>query len=192
MANNLKDHLKEVADAIRAKKGTSDLINPQDFATEIEGISGGGGGELEGDYFLAKANEYYWKPNLPMAEKMTYDMPEHRVYTSFCTIFSQVGAVFEGVRFNGSSVGYKDVNFFLQTHYNAVNGDSTIYNPIIAIRESDIDNPNFGKYRSLVELYKTLGEMEGTPMTDEEVVAQIEGMGLTRITKEEFEALITA
>lgn len=42
MANNLKDHLKEVADAIRAKKGTSELINPQDFATEIEGISGGG------------------------------------------------------------------------------------------------------------------------------------------------------
>lgn len=36
MANNLKDHLKEVADAIRAKKGTTDLINPQDFATEIE------------------------------------------------------------------------------------------------------------------------------------------------------------
>lgn len=53
MANNLKDHLKEVADAIRAKKGTSDLINPQDFATEIEGISGSGGGELEGDW------EYY-------------------------------------------------------------------------------------------------------------------------------------
>jgi hypothetical protein len=45
MANNLKDHLKEVADAIRAKKGTNDLINPQDFATEIEGISGSGGGE---------------------------------------------------------------------------------------------------------------------------------------------------
>lgn len=45
MANNLKDHLKEVADAIRAKKGTNDLINPQDFATEIEGISGGGSGE---------------------------------------------------------------------------------------------------------------------------------------------------
>lgn len=48
MANNLKDHLKEVADAIRAKKGTNDLINPQDFATEIEGISGGGSGEGSG------------------------------------------------------------------------------------------------------------------------------------------------
>lgn len=51
MANNLKDHLKEVADAIRAKKGTSELINPQDFATEIEGISGGGsGGGEESDW----------------------------------------------------------------------------------------------------------------------------------------------
>ena len=53
MANNLKDHLKEVADAIRAKKGTSDLINPQDFATEIEGISGGGesGGDDGWEYY---------------------------------------------------------------------------------------------------------------------------------------------
>lgn len=42
MANNLKDHLKEAADAIRAKKGTTDLINPQDFAEEIGAISGGG------------------------------------------------------------------------------------------------------------------------------------------------------
>lgn len=52
MANNLKDHLKEVADAIRAKKGTTDLINPQDFATEIEGISGSGGGESGGSNWM--------------------------------------------------------------------------------------------------------------------------------------------
>lgn len=36
--NNLPDFLKDVADAIREKKGTSNLINPQDFSTEIEGI----------------------------------------------------------------------------------------------------------------------------------------------------------
>ena len=53
MANNLKDHLKEVADAIRAKKGTNDLINPQDFATEIEGITSGGG-ESSWRYFDCK------------------------------------------------------------------------------------------------------------------------------------------
>lgn len=151
-----------------------------------------GGEVLEGDYFLAKANEYYWKTNLPMVEKMTHDMPEYGVYNNFCTIFAEIGATFEGVRFDGSRLVYKAANFWIQTHRKYTSSDGTIFNPIIAIRESDIDNPEFGKYKSLVELYKTIAEMEGTPMTEEEVMAQIEGMGLTRITKEEYEALITA
>lgn len=42
----LNEHLKGVADAIREKKGTTDLINPQDFSAEIKSIeSGGGSGE---------------------------------------------------------------------------------------------------------------------------------------------------
>lgn len=53
--DNVKDFCKDVADAIRAKKGTTDLINPQDFATEIEGISGGGSGESGG------SNWRYWR-----------------------------------------------------------------------------------------------------------------------------------
>ena len=40
-ADNLKDFLTDVADAIRAKKGTTDLINPQNFSTEIAALSGG-------------------------------------------------------------------------------------------------------------------------------------------------------
>ena len=44
--NNLTDFLTGVADAIRAKKGTTALINPQNFESEIASISGGGGGEL--------------------------------------------------------------------------------------------------------------------------------------------------
>lgn len=47
--NNLTDFLTGVADAIRAKKGTSDLINPQDFESEIASISGGGE-QSTGDY----------------------------------------------------------------------------------------------------------------------------------------------
>lgn len=39
--NNLKDFLTNVADAIRAKKGSTDLINPQDFSSEIASLSGG-------------------------------------------------------------------------------------------------------------------------------------------------------
>ena len=40
--NNLKDFLTDVADAIRRKKGTTDLINPQDFSAEIDAIESGG------------------------------------------------------------------------------------------------------------------------------------------------------
>lgn len=40
--NNLTDFLKDVADAIRAKKGTNGAINPQDFSSEIASIQSGG------------------------------------------------------------------------------------------------------------------------------------------------------
>lgn len=187
----LNEVMKDTADAIREKTGKSEKIAPVDFASEIKGITAGGE-ELEGDYFLAKANEYYWKPNSPMAEKLTADMPEYQVYRAFCVVFTSVGAVFEGVRFNGERCGYKDVNYCIQYHCNVGDGDNLIYNPIIAVRESDIDNPNLGKYRSLVDAYKTITEIQGTPMTEEEVVALLGEQGITRITKEEFEALITA
>ena len=39
--NNLTDFLTDVADAIRAKKGTTGTINPQDFSDEIASISTG-------------------------------------------------------------------------------------------------------------------------------------------------------
>lgn len=40
-ANNLRDFLIDLADAIRAKKGSTALINPQDFSSEIASLSGG-------------------------------------------------------------------------------------------------------------------------------------------------------
>lgn len=40
--NNLGDYLTDIAYAIRAKKGTSEPINAQDFASEIASIQGGG------------------------------------------------------------------------------------------------------------------------------------------------------
>ena len=39
--NNLTDFLTDVANAIRTKKGTSALIDPQDFSDEIASIQGG-------------------------------------------------------------------------------------------------------------------------------------------------------
>ena len=40
--NNLGDYLSDIADAIRAKKGTTEPINAQDFASEIASIEGNG------------------------------------------------------------------------------------------------------------------------------------------------------
>ena len=40
--DNLTDFMLDLADSIRAKKGTTEPINPQDFRKEIESISGGG------------------------------------------------------------------------------------------------------------------------------------------------------
>lgn len=40
-ANNLKDFLIDVADAIRLKKGSTALINPQDFSSEIASLPSG-------------------------------------------------------------------------------------------------------------------------------------------------------
>ena len=42
--DNLKDFLTDVANAIRAKKGTTALINPQNFSSEIASIETGGSG----------------------------------------------------------------------------------------------------------------------------------------------------
>ena len=47
--NNLSDFLTDVANSIRRKKGITNKINPQDFASEIESIEVGGGGlEING------------------------------------------------------------------------------------------------------------------------------------------------
>lgn len=48
----LNEFLKGIADAIREKKGTTELINPQSFATEIKSIESGGGSITNGVEWL--------------------------------------------------------------------------------------------------------------------------------------------
>lgn len=56
--NNLQDFLTDIADAIREKKGTTEKINPQNFSSEIKGITSGGG---SGEGSSSQPNGYYWK-----------------------------------------------------------------------------------------------------------------------------------
>lgn len=49
--DNLKDFLTDVADAIRAKEGSTGLINPQEFSERIRSIETGGGASSEGNVY---------------------------------------------------------------------------------------------------------------------------------------------
>jgi hypothetical protein len=57
MAINLKDFCKNIANSIRAKEGSSDLISPMDFAQRIDNLQVGGtdGGDNQIIYLNIKA-----------------------------------------------------------------------------------------------------------------------------------------
>lgn len=56
--NNLPDFLTDVANAIRARKGTTGAINPQNFASEILSIPAGGGRISSDAVILGSGEEY--------------------------------------------------------------------------------------------------------------------------------------
>lgn len=67
--DNLVDFLVDLADGIRAKKGITSDINPQDFRKEIESIGDGGstGGGSNWRYFdVSKMTEEHKKQIIPM------------------------------------------------------------------------------------------------------------------------------
>lgn len=57
--DNLGDFLKDVADSIRTKTGTTDLINAQDFSDKILSIQTGGGGNTLKNLLDATKSCYY-------------------------------------------------------------------------------------------------------------------------------------
>lgn len=109
----LNEHLKGVADAIRAKKGTSELINPQDFAEEISTITGGGGGELEGEYFLTKPNGRYKKIKFIRTSVNLENLSEDQKMAIALVLATQgYGACYSGFMCNlGAGSGTHKENF---------------------------------------------------------------------------------
>lgn len=74
--NNLSDFLSDIASAIREKKGTTEPINAQDFASEIASIETGGGMVVDApikdvnfyDYDGTRLYSYSWDEIVAMTE----------------------------------------------------------------------------------------------------------------------------
>lgn len=76
--DNLTDFLTDVANAIREKKGTTDLINPQDFSAEIASIETGGG---EGGGYEPKP-EYFMPLYIEALESITIAFANQYEYSN--------------------------------------------------------------------------------------------------------------
>lgn len=73
----LNEVMKETADAIREKKGTTDKIAPINFAEEIKSISVGGGDAPSGDslqYFDIRAEEFRNLIEIAVAAQVVYSV----------------------------------------------------------------------------------------------------------------------
>lgn len=99
----LNEVMKSTADAIREKTGKSELIKPIDFAEEIKGITAGGGGggaDLEGEYFLAKPNGRYWKfsfsppPSIQYVNPNSLSAEQLETLLDFCNTIGPLGVAY--------------------------------------------------------------------------------------------------
>lgn len=76
IASQFKEFRTEVADAIREKKGTTEPINPKDFAEEISTISGGG------------EEWHYYNFNTPMSD-VSFDAAASTIFLTLVKVQSK-------------------------------------------------------------------------------------------------------
>lgn len=73
--NNLKAVLQDTADAIREKKGSSDLIVPRDFADEIETLSAGGVYDFSDSKFTSLNMQLFYNNTSFLDKDIEIDLP---------------------------------------------------------------------------------------------------------------------
>lgn len=155
-----------------------------------------GGEVLEGEYFLDRPNNY-WKVAAELPEILKYEDDGYSAYSSFATYFGMFGAAYEAISYNGSRIGLKIACGRLYDDATRVSSDSTVRDPFIAARDGKIDIKSIEGFEvslelnSLIEFALWFVAQEGMVMTEDEIVAMMAEEGVQRITKEEYESLIT-
>lgn len=208
--DNLKDFLTDVADAIREKKGTAELINPQSFSDEIRAFEIGGGTELEGEYYLAKPNGRYWKLNSRHWNSLNKEQQScvRELYIALAYLGSVYTCIGDKVHIGGivpqngiyyttygkiqSNLGYSEARM----EFDSERGDLL---SCFTWQEAYPHLPSFVSdylpdvtITSLFDYVKLMFELDsGYTPSDEEVYAMLAQMYMIEsITKEEYEDMV--
>ena len=177
--DNLTDYLTDLADGIRAKKGTTEPINPQDFRKEIESISGGGnGGGAEGQspIIICITKENFFKV-------LAGDVPDDIPQEEFAEIMAALPSEIPMIGYRRSSYTNPDGATGLHAIQEAPNElqenwltYQTLKSLAINYSQLTIDKRD----RKIVEIWRMLAT------TREEAITCINQMFPEQITLEEF------
>ena len=159
----LNETVAAIADAIREKTGKSELIKPVDFATEIKGISAGGGISIE--YYLFDGTKAYnaIAEMLGLTDTIQINMKCREFYINYIGAF---GIAMTKYIYKGKL--YTD--YCLGENKTGISDDSFNIRNVSAVMQIDSKG-------ALGDAYAVFGLPSDT---------------VTHCTKEEFEALITA
>ena len=191
----LNEVMTQIADAIREKKGTTEKIAPINFAEEIKSISAGGGesgggSNLSPDAIVYEPNGWYWK----WVEGVPSDFKESAAILLSLTY--DLGArYYEGILqdttvnsiFKSRSILFLGANII--TMHNFTDNEGVC---VIAVAESKYCSVKVGDTTTLTgnSMYEIANQAQ--PMTEAEFDNFMQtNIGLQRITKEEYESLLT-
>lgn len=115
---NIKDFVADLADAIRHKKGTTDLINPQDFANEIRSIKSEDAAVKRKD-----VNFYDYDGTL----LFSYTTAEAQALSSLPIPEDHPGLIFDGWNWNYEDVVALDYPMNIGAMYRTDDGKTRLY-----------------------------------------------------------------
>lgn len=151
---------------------------------ELVTITGGGVKEDE-DTIIIKGSDYYWEIDSPKGQ----DAEKYRKYQELLSILSDAGAVFSLVytySYSSKVIYRKGISAAsIVGRESSSPMPSYVYNYIVYIRECSGINYQGLKADSLVDFFIKLGNASN----EQEAIEYFASMGLTKITKEQFEEL---
>ena len=153
--------------------------------------SGGGSTELEGEYYLAKPNGWYWRFPKINTTVISPSATEWNDYFVAIASFIESLAIYDGIYKDYSSgrmirLTHEETMFSIGKQLIYIKNKED-FTPIWAISEKafEIEGMEFSSLYELINMEQ--------PMTEAEFEAFVlENIGNQRITKEEYESLITA